>query len=114
MSKPRMVASDKWKERPCVMRYWAWKAEIKSLANERSLDLPSTFRVYFHVPIPPSITKAAKAARAGNPHTQRPDVDNFVKGLLDALCEEDSYVWRVDAQKRWSKNERGEIWIERI
>ena len=38
----------------------------------------------------------------GKPHQQRPDIDNLVKAVLDALCEDDSFVWNIEACKLWS------------
>ena len=43
----------------------------------------------------------------GKPHQQRPDIDNLVKGLMDALLEEDSHIHTVYAKKIWA--EKGSI-----
>jgi len=37
----------------------------------------------------------------GEPHQSKPDIDNFLKGLLDAVFEDDSAVWSIWAEKRW-------------
>ena len=39
----------------------------------------------------------------GKPHQQRPDVDNYAKAFLDALCEDDSHVYSLKAEKYWSR-----------
>ena len=36
-------------------------------------------------------------------HQQRPDIDNLLKGLMDALLEEDSHIHTVYARKIWSE-----------
>jgi Holliday junction resolvase RusA-like endonuclease len=38
----------------------------------------------------------------GMPHTVKPDIDNLTKGLLDAVLKEDSHIWSVRTEKRWS------------
>lgn len=53
--------------------------------------------------MPQSWNEKKKAAFDGKPHQVRPDVDNFLKALLDALCAEDSYVYDVHAQKFWAR-----------
>ena len=35
------------------------------------------------------------------PHRQKPDIDNLIKALLDALYADDSHVWKITAEKRW-------------
>lgn len=39
----------------------------------------------------------------GTPHQQRPDIDNYAKAFLDALCEDDSYVYDLRAEKYWGR-----------
>jgi Holliday junction resolvase RusA-like endonuclease len=38
----------------------------------------------------------------GKNHQQRPDIDNLLKGLMDALLEEDSHIHTVYSKKVWS------------
>lgn len=51
------------------------------------------------------------------PHTKKPDIDNLIKGVFDALqkasvIREDSLIWRVSAQKEVaSKSESPSIII---
>lgn len=47
---------------------------------------------------------------SGKPHQQKPDIDNLVKSVLDALLIEDKNVYRVLAEKYWA--EEGGIEIE--
>ncbi|AIV30125.1 endodeoxyribonuclease RusA [Enterobacter cloacae] len=48
----------------------------------------------------------------GQPHQQKPDLDNLKKSLLDALFEDDSHIWDARTSKVWG--ETGMIIIEEI
>ena len=99
VAKPRMTRSDKWKQRPAVMKYRQFKDD---LAMEIKGTLDPTFDVIFHVPMPKSWPEKKKRVMFRMPHQQRPDVDNYVKALMDALCAEDSHVYDVRMQKYWA------------
>ena len=58
--------------------------------------------VIFLVPMPKSWSKKKKALMVGKPMQQRPDLDNYLKGLFDATHEEDSSIWKVTASKIWT------------
>ena len=66
--------------------------------------------VTFRMPIPSSTSKKRKEAmRAGEiPHVKRPDLDNLVKALLDALnktiIEDDSQIFSLYMKKTNSDN----------
>jgi Holliday junction resolvase RusA-like endonuclease len=100
MPKPRQTQSDRWKQRPVVVRYRAWCDEVRRQMGGRAL--PEAFWVRFWVPLPPSYDKAKRAALAGSQHAQKPDIDNLLKALMDALLEDDSGVWDVRATKLWT------------
>jgi Holliday junction resolvase RusA-like endonuclease len=97
-SKPRMVRSDKWKKRAVTDSYWAFKDELKLRANLMGLKtLPSEIgSITFIVPMPDSWSEKKKKEFDEQAHKQRPDLDNFLKGLQDCLCSEDSHIWRID------------------
>jgi Holliday junction resolvase RusA-like endonuclease len=106
VSKPRMVRSDKWKTRTATDSYWAFKDELKLNANLQGLQtLPEEILgLTFIVPMPVSWSEKQKRAYDGLPHTQRPDCDNFLKGLQDCLCKEDSHIWHIgDMKKIWGR-----------
>jgi Holliday junction resolvase RusA-like endonuclease len=46
----------------------------------------------------------------GQPHQQRPDIDNLAKGVMDALASEDSYIYELHATKVWGEEGKIEIW----
>ena len=46
---PRMTRSDRWKKRPCVLRYFAFRDEVK--AHKISVE-PFGAHVKFYMPMP--------------------------------------------------------------
>lgn len=106
--KPRMTQADRWKKRPAVLRYHAFKDNVRALG----IDLrPTGDRVIFILPMPKSWPKKDRVKMLGKPHQGRPDCDNLAKGLWDAVHNEDSHIFHCDALKFWG--EHGEIIIER-
>lgn len=98
--KPRMTQRDKWAKRPAVVRYWSFCDKVRLLGCE----LPEQgAHVTFNVPMPKSWSKKRRQMMLGQPHQQRPDIDNFEKGLLDALYDDDSCVWDIRSTKLWAE-----------
>jgi len=96
--KPRMTQCDKWKKRPSVMRYRAFKDECKA----RGVKLPeSGAHVIFYIEMPMSWTNKKKEKMSMEPHQQRPDVDNLLKALMDAVYGEDCTIYDIRATKIW-------------
>ncbi|ATM78802.1 hypothetical protein CRN79_24540 [Serratia fonticola] len=96
--KPRMTQRDRWAKRPTVLRYFAFCDEIR----HNRISLPeSGYHVTFVLPMPPSWSKKKRAEMAGKPHQQKPDADNLLKALMDAIYNEDCSVWDVRVTKRW-------------
>lgn len=108
VGKPRMTQSDKWKKRPAVLRYRAFADEVRLKVK----DLPIPFHVIFIIPMPKSWSKKKRREMLGEPHRQRPDLDNILKGFLDALFEDDAGVWDGRATKLWG--DVGQIIVSRI
>ena len=101
VAKPRMTRQDKWKVRPCVAKYRAYCDELRVEFNKRGWEIEETVSVIFYIPMPKSWSKKKKEHMCQQPHQQRPDLDNFIKGYIDALTQEDSYIWQIDAIKLW-------------
>ena len=102
--KPRMTRSDKWKKRPCVERYWAYKDALRA-----AVELPDgldNLMCRFYLPLPKSWSKKKKAAMAGAGHRQRPDIDNLTKAVFDSLLAEDSGIAYSVNCKMW-EDEKG-------
>lgn len=98
LAKPRMTRSDKWKQRPCVIRYRDYKDDIRPHA----VDLINPVKITFLLPMPASWSKKKRAAHEGKLHRVKPDLDNLLKGLMDAWLEQDQEVASVWVEKRWS------------
>jgi len=108
-SKPRMTQRDRWKKRQCVLDFFAFrdriKQEIKKINTFMIKEPPfdwDNLTVIFLVPMPKSWSKKKKDLMVGKPMQQRPDIDNYLKGLFDATHEEDSSIWKVTASKIWT------------
>lgn len=100
--KPRMVRSDAWKKRPAVTRYWDFKAHCKLL----DLTLPEgAFSVAFVLAMPESWSAKKRAQMAGKPHRQKPDVDNMLKAIFDAVLADDCHIADVRASKWWGEKD---------
>jgi len=111
MAKPRMTHADKWKKRFVVLRYRAFCDEIR-LRLPRDFDF-NNCAITFVVPMPKSWSKKKKDLMNNQPHTQTPDLDNFLKALFDAHMSDDSgihtldrvrKVWGLTGQIRLSQN----------
>ena len=105
--KPRMTRSDKWKKRPIVQRYYGYCNIIKLIDNRLSGRLSKIvdtgrINVVFFLPIPKS-----RDEKEGDPHQVTPDIDNFLKALLDAICDNDSHVHEVTMKKQYTEGPPG-------
>ena len=102
MAKPRMTQADSWKKRPIVLRYWDYKDHIRQWAADSDFNLGNTIYAVFLIPMPKSWSNKKKLDMMGKNHQQRPDIDNLLEGLMDALLEEDSHIHTVYSKKIWS------------
>lgn len=104
VAKPRMTRSDVWRKRPAVLQYRAYCDELRLHAKRHSLMLPPAgLRMVFHLPMPPSWSKAKRARMCDQPHQTKPDLDNLVKAVLDAMLPDDSGVYDFSATKLWAE-----------
>ncbi len=110
---PRMTRRDKWLKprRPCVQRYFDFRDRVRAEIGEMK-DIPSTLSVVFHIPMPDSWSKNKRATMIYDKHRQRPDVDNCLKALMDAMFIQDGGVSDVIASKRWCLAGDGRIEME--
>jgi len=103
--KPRMTISDKWKKRPVVMKYWAFKDALNLIARKNKFTLPEVYDITFNIGMPKYWSASLKKDRLNKPHQSKPDLDNLVKAWQDALDEEDMDVWQITARKFWAKKD---------
>ena len=108
VAKPRQTRSDKWKKRPCVMRYRAFADELRAAG----VELPDQYHITIFLPMPKSWSKKRRLEMDCQPHRQKPDKDNLEKAILDSLYGDDSHVWDGRVTKRWGQT--GRMVIESI
>ena len=106
--KPRMTQRDRWSKRPSVLRYWAFRDEVR----KQNVALPIPYHVTFVLPMPKSWTKKKREAMNGAPHRTTPDRDNLEKGLLDAVFKNDAVVHDGRVTKIWGYT--GQIRVESL
>jgi Holliday junction resolvase RusA-like endonuclease len=77
------VLAEKW-----AHQYWIWgKGQL-------------SVRVW--IPFPKSYSKAKRHQLLNEPHRKKPDVDNYLKGIMDTIFpDDDSFIWRATIEKRW-------------
>ncbi len=106
-AKPRMTQRDKFARRPCVVKYWAFKDECRL----KGVYVPTCgAHIKFTIPMPPSWPKKKKKIYDGAPHTDKPDIDNLLKAILDAVYVDDSIVHDIRVSKWWGAE--GQIIVE--
>ena len=107
--KPRMLQSDRWRRRPAVLRYWRFCDECRL----RKVWVPeSGGSITFHLPMPPSWPAKKRALFDGQPHRQKPDLDNLGKSVLDAIYQDDCCVHDLHLSKRWTSEAAGYFTVE--
>ncbi len=118
MGAVRMNKSDTWKlnpahpdkrkrQRPEVARYFKFKTELKLKATLQEFQVPHNgFHLFFIIPMPHSWSEKKKGQMDMAPHQQKPDGDNIVKAVFDALCSEDKHIWDFRVTKYWGRSGR--------
>lgn len=108
MGKPRMTQRDKWKKRDVVVRYHAFKDELRLCVNQIpnlratiESGIVDTLSWTAFLPMPASWSKRRKADLAGTLHRAKPDRDNIDKAIMDALFTDDSGIASGTIVKRW-------------
>lgn len=115
VAKPRMTKRDKWKQRPCVIRYREWADRARQLAGfqEKQILTRATrlhFRAYFAVP--KSWGSKLKESLKGLPHLQRADIDNVQKAIMDSLFRNDQMIYCGEQAKFWDDGNGPRVEIE--
>lgn len=108
-----MVPMDRWtnvergKGRPAVLRYFAYKDQVR--AHLPGYELGMSLDIKFYLPMPKSWSKKKRAESVGTYHDQKPDLDNLVKGFMDAWGSEDKHVAILRAEKYWAEHGAVEV-----
>lgn len=112
---PRQTRRDAWKPTKAVQKYRQFRDMVRAKTNRTRKHIPwGGLTVTFHVPMPKSWPKYRKAEMEGEPHQQKPDVDNLLKALADSLWPaDDTHLFDVRARKYWAESGCIEIeWSE--
>lgn len=109
--KPRMTRADVWKKRPIVLRFREWADKCRYACTGKQFEKVDAekegivgIRATFHFPVPDSETKKAKASLYGSLHKRKPDLDNCVKAITDALFIDDNCISVICAEKYYVKD----------
>lgn len=113
----RQTRRDAWKPRPTVLRYRLWRDLARLAYREaginhqltlgrkaRTTGPPDEAHLVAWFDLPREQSNRANLERLPDgPHREKPDSDNVLKSLLDALFEEDKAVHTVSTSKRWAR-----------
>lgn len=82
---------------------------IAAVHFPQPLTGPVKVEINAHFAIPKSWSKKKQAEMLGQPHTQRPDLDNCAKALTDGLnriaFEDDAQIADMTVSKRWAASD---------
>ena len=103
---PRMTQSDKWNDRPVVLKYRAFRDAFildARVAGFKADLIPLVLEVVAYIAMPRTWSKSKKEAHAGQPHMTKPgpDADNILKAVADSLVAEDVSIYRKHIEKYW-------------
>lgn len=93
-----------------------WEKHIRASLQCRPTDVPVALKIQFYMPIPKSYSKAKRQQAIDGLMlpSKKPDIDNLIKAVMDALNGyawlDDNQVVQVSAVKRYS--ETAGVWIE--
>lgn len=105
---PRQSRSHAWKPSPPVVRYHAYRDEVRL----QQVQIPQPFsHVIFILPMSESWSRKKRDGLRGMPHQYKPDRDNLEKALLDSVFGEDCTVWDGRTTKLWG--DQGAIIVSR-
>ena len=99
----RMTRFSKWNKQS--KKYTQYKQYIQLMVKKEKFELSNRLSINFYIPMAKSWTKKKRFQMAYEPHQQKPDLDNLVKGLLDSLfqyCGGDHAVCEIRATKYWA------------
>jgi Holliday junction resolvase RusA-like endonuclease len=106
-----MTRADRWQNRECVARYWEYKDNLQAMAEACHFRLDDGYSFRFVLPMPKSWSDKKRAEMVAKPHRQKPDLDNLLKGVFDALLVDDSKIYLINrAEKIWGTVGRVEVY----
>ena len=88
-----------------------WASNLRSQSKQYGVSLSCKF----YVPIPSTTSKKRSLEMEGKLNLKRPDIDNYIKLVMDALngiaWEDDNVIASVNAAKIYSSEPRTEVYI---
>lgn len=101
----RQVRKDIWNPSPSVLRYRNFKDEVRIFG----IKIPERPAFRFRIPMPDSWSKNKKDQMRGTIHLGKPDSDNLLKALWDAVYKNmegvnDSHINQFYVEKIWDDN----------
>lgn len=108
---PRMVDSDKWKERPSVQRYFGYRADLRMLfdpSNKHAINNTHPYAEARGIEICAHF-QVKNQQLWGCEHILVPDGDNLLKAVVDSLVFDDQKIAYWWCQKMWDYEDRVEI-----
>lgn len=112
VAKPRQTQRDKWMKRDCVVRYRAWADEARKAAPKDLPAEPIWITVWVWLPIPKSVARAKRQEVKGKNHRQKPDADNILKAVCDALFARDEVIACKHIEKFWDDGAGPRVIVE--
>lgn len=98
-STPKYAAYMRHLFEQAVIYQYPQAADIKSI------------QVSFHFPMPKTWSLKKKKLMEGKPHQQKPDSDNCIKAVMDALWVDDEKIAEHTARKVWCDGDVGYVTI---
>lgn len=81
-------------------------------------EQPLEVYIVFYMPMGKSWTKRKTEEYKGRLHTNKPDIDNLVKAVLDGLngvaYKDDKQIGTLSVVKRWAVVGKTEVWIKEV
>lgn len=104
-----MTQKDKWQKRESTDRYWKFcdEARLAATGNPKQKITENIFGVlvFAHFPIPKSWSKKKKELHYGRMAQAGSDADNILKGVMDALFEQDKTICVAQCYKFWCEED---------
>lgn len=113
--KPRQTRRDVFNPSNRVIAYRSFADKLRMHAQKVGYIPGFQLSLTFVIPMPESWSEKKKCLHDGEPHRQRPDLDNLIKAFKDALYKkvkgsdmDDCQVWYYGSMKKvWGRT--GEI-----
>lgn len=103
MGAPRQNKSDAWRQRPVVLRYRAFRDQLRLAVSQckNFPDDPIWLGVRAYIAFPKSYSKKKRRELAGQIHRIKPDADNIFKSCTDCLFDKDERIAKISCDKFW-------------